>query len=981
MRPRRRWRRLAILAGLLVLLGGLFEFAPPLGLEWGVVRTLTGLGMEKVLVNGTDLRLFGGKLVLRGLLAQNRQAPEFGLKGLDVFFHWRPLLSRTVSLSDVQIEGLSLDLIQQADGSLQINGLRLPSAGGTAVADPAHPPWGLALQGFHVRDTSIRYHQPNGVVVAQIERLDLDALNTAAPEQPIHLSLKLRLQDHPITLDGEMTPLAAQPAAHFHLSFDGVDMARLAPLLPVKGLQGVLTGVLEVILALPHPETPVIHLKGQVTGQHLAWPSVGQLGELAALGIELQWDGPTHRADVQLTAPLVLTHIADHDGNGCATCRLTEAAVQWDNGTQSLTGHVQAQMTGLQAAGGRIETLSLSLKEIAVSLAQKSYRLSGEITSEGLSGAASDVSVAARHLAITFPEVSYTPEALLWTGELNGDGLSAQQSQMRYEQAALRWSGVIKGAGRNGTLKTLSLNGALTGQAIHWAQPEIRAAVEAFDGRGTASIALDGSGWPQLQAALHLGQVAVDDGARQEIAAVDQLDLVDLRMVPSGMITAQTIQAQKIKAWQKQGRGGYPWRLELGTLRMDHPSLAGASLALTANSVDLVDLTGHLTRSQNGEIVGVPKPSPKEKHNLAAAAAPPPLRIGRIGVSGRNHLLFQDQSLATPLKLDLTQIQGTISNLDSQHTDRDSPFEMAAQLADAHLAVRGTVRPWLRLPEASASLSLKAMELPPLSPYSRDALGLDVKTGHLDASATFNIAQGQLSGQTELTATHLDIVEPNGPTALAQHTGMPVQTALGLLRDDQDRIHLTIPVSGDLTAPRFDISDAIAQTVGGALKSTALTTLKILFPVAALIEAATDQAGTPSLEPIVFAPGSAMISPTARERLATVGQLLRERPQLGVTLCGIAVAPQDWPPLYEAKRHDEAGVFYSLGKALSLVAKPGEEGAKPDPERLQQLAAQRADAVKAALIADQKIGVERLYSCRPEIETTSESQPRVHLGL
>ena len=209
---------------------------------------------------------------------------------------------------------------------------------------------------------------------------------------------------------------------------------------------------------------------------------------------------------------------------------------------------------------------------------------------------------------------------------------------------------------------------------------------------------------------------------------------------------------------------------------------------------------------------------------------------------------------------------------------------------------------------------------------------------------------------------------------------MPIETVLDLLRDGEDRIRLTVPVGGDLGDPQFDVSDAVSQAIAGALKSTALTTLKVVFPVAALVSLVidADDRARLSLQPLEFAAGEAELDAEHRTRLSAVAELMKGRPGLRLKLCGKAV-PADWPELSLAKRQEETPLLARMQRLIG-VDKQLAAALPPDRAVLAELAARRAAAAKEFLADRSGIDAGRLFECRPEVDGDGKSA-RVELLL
>jgi hypothetical protein len=188
-------------------------------------------------------------------------------------------------------------------------------------------------------------------------------------------------------------------------------------------------------------------------------------------------------------------------------------------------------------------------------------------------------------------------------------------------------------------------------------------------------------------------------------------------------------------------------------------------------------------------------------------------------------------------------------------------------------------------------------------------------------------------------------------------------------------------VRGDLANPDFDISDAVGQAVGGALKSTMFTTLKVAFPLAGLISLVIDDSESRrlALDPLSFAPGGDALGDLERQRLGVVAGLMADKPSLKLTLCGVAVEGIDAVALAERRRQEELGLFAKLQKLVGSGAPP--EPQPRDRERLTRLAESRAQAAKAYLVEQGGVDAGRLFTCRPRVDADAQALPRVDLLL
>lgn len=354
----------------------------------------------------------------------------------------------------------------------------------------------------------------------------------------------------------------------------------------------------------------------------------------------------------------------------------------------------------------------------------------------------------------------------------------------------------------------------------------------------------------------------------------------------------------------------------------------------------------------------------------AGSASLPALRLGRVQARNGN-IRFEDHSLPEPVRLVLSGLTLMVSDLDSQNPGGWSGFTAQAKAGNASMTGSGKIRPFLPQPQIDGQFTLRAVELPPLSAYAAHHLGMNIKTGQLGGDVHLKIQDNRLDGSMALTLAQLYLTAPETRQTPPPAADLPLETVLDLLRDSNGLIRLTIPVRGDLDKPDFDISDAVSQAVGGALRSTALTTFKLAFPLAALIGLVVDEANNPhlALEPLTFAPAATEPNAAGRDRLLALAQVLTERPGLTLTLCGVAAQDADGAAL-----DGPGGVLFRLQKTMGLALDRTNQN-----ERLTRLAEQRANQAKNVLVEQGHINPNRLFTCRPRLDQDKNGTGRIEL--
>ena len=107
---------------------------------------------------------------------------------------------------------------------------------------------------------------------------------------------------------------------------------------------------------------------------------------------------------------------------------------------------------------------------------------------------------------------------------------------------------------------------------------------------------------------------------------------------------------------------------------------------------------------------------------------------------------------------------------------------------------------------------------------------------------------------------------------------------MALIKDGDGNIHVNVPISGTLTDQQFDFSDAIWT----AVKNVLVNVLKAPFrAIGGLFTSGDDKIEEIKVDPVVFAAGSAVLSPELERQTVRVARfpppraLRRPHPELG----------------------------------------------------------------------------------------------------
>jgi hypothetical protein len=274
--------------------------------------------------------------------------------------------------------------------------------------------------------------------------------------------------------------------------------------------------------------------------------------------------------------------------------------------------------------------------------------------------------------------------------------------------------------------------------------------------------------------------------------------------------------------------------------------------------------------------------------NASAPVPPstPPAAIVNMGplrlVNGK--VLFSDRFIRPNYSANLSELQGTLGAFASQAKDG------AVQLADlevrgraegtASLEVTGKVNPLAQPLALDIQGKVRDLDLPPLTAYSVKYAGYGIERGKLSMDIRYAVQpDGQLTANNKLVLNQLQF----GDEVKGAPNSLPVKLAVALLADSHGVIDIDLPISGSLNDPQFSFGAVIWKVVTNLIGKALTSPFSLLAHAMGGGGVAQEDASA-----IVFAPGSAVLTPSAMLALDQIAKGLSTRPTLNVTVAGTA---------------------------------------------------------------------------------------------
>jgi len=374
------------------------------------------------------------------------------------------------------------------------------------------------------------------------------------------------------------------------------------------------------------------------------------------------------------------------------------------------------------------------------------------------------------------------------------------------------------------------------------------------------------------------------------------------------------------------------------------------------------------------------------------APAEPQVSIASIEIAG-GRVDFVDRTVKPEYRAALRQVALGAREVRWPQADIRELHAGFSGPGDAQLDLRGS----LRNRAGELRLRLDRLALTGFNPYAKSAAGFEVSRGllALDTRARASRAGWKLHNDLRLH----DLELASGGSAVVPGVGIPRSAVLALLRDADGDIALSVPLEVEGRLARAGIGSiavgALRQALVGALSSP----LKALGYARGLIGLDADLPAA-----LAFEPGGTELAEGESVRLDAIAALLSDRPALGLVLRGRAGGSGDALPLAERELRDrvaagdaprlEGSGFLQrrrLRRALEVRARGaadtlgGEDRAALErwiestpvpPQRVQTLAAERAEQLLERLVSERGIARERLSLADP-----LEGEPAVALEI
>lgn len=360
------------------------------------------------------------------------------------------------------------------------------------------------------------------------------------------------------------------------------------------------------------------------------------------------------------------------------------------------------------------------------------------------------------------------------------------------------------------------------------------------------------------------------------------------------------------------------------------------------------------------------------------------IKIENLTLGGNSRVTINDSGIKPAFADTISDIKVKLSNLNSSRQDNRSPVNLSLVIGEhGKINFDGDIAFFAKRPTATLKGELKAVNLASLSAYLNSTIQHHVNSGQIDAEINLKVNNGQLDSEFDLVLHkfYIEALSEKEARAYKESLGIPLSTALSLLREKDDSIRLKLPVTGDVDNPNFSLDDIILKVVTDAVKS-AVINYYTPFGLVTLTTAAFDLATALRFDPVLFEPAKIDFDESFKQQLEKLVTLLGERPNIKLVVCGYATL-------------DDRFSLYPVGEELEKKVRAYDPDDEENPidistllpkltdkqrTTLDTLALQRGDRVRDYLVTDKAIDPSRMIMCKPRFNN-DEGKPRVEVSI
>lgn len=265
---------------------------------------------------------------------------------------------------------------------------------------------------------------------------------------------------------------------------------------------------------------------------------------------------------------------------------------------------------------------------------------------------------------------------------------------------------------------------------------------------------------------------------------------------------------------------------------------------------------------------------------------------------------FSDYSIFTPFITKVSNIQSKISSI---RKDKISRIDMEGTIGKSgYSAINIHTKPFEPKEYTKVNMTFKDINLPDITPYSKQFAGYELDGGKLNLTLIYDINNATMVSQNII---NLDSLKLGKRVKSEESVDMPLRLAAAILKDSQNQINLSIPIKGDLSNPNFDYSGVVLKALSQLFTDILTSPFKIIVSTLGI-------KNDPRLDSIDFRPGDDRLIVSEKAKIPTLAQIMSQKEDFIITITPAYNKELDNSELQKNKFDDEIS-YYMIKEDMS----------------------------------------------------------------
>ena len=317
-------------------------------------------------------------------------------------------------------------------------------------------------------------------------------------------------------------------------------------------------------------------------------------------------------------------------------------------------------------------------------------------------------------------------------------------------------------------------------------------------------------------------------------------------------------------------------------------------LSVDIKGISLTDFYSRVAINSDGtlnvqQVVGGEKPAPtsppaqpaqQKQASATTGKETQDINIEKITLQG-GRVDFSDSTVKPRFSTQLRNLGGRISGL-SLGKNKTADVELRGKMgSDVPLEIVGKINPSSDNFFVDLTAKFRGMDLSPMTPYSGKYIGYTIEKGKLSLDVKYLIVNKKLESQNKIFFDQFTLGDKVESKDAVQ---LPVKLAISLLKDQNGKIDLDIPVSGNLDDPEFSVWKIIMKVLKNILVKAATAPFALIGSLFG---------GGEDLSYIEFDYGIARVNDENLKKIDNMVKALSGKPSLQIEITGYSDAEND----------------------------------------------------------------------------------------